>query len=91
MVTGGHTQIWEVKKSGNYILHATTVDDAAGEAFDKGARILGFNYPGGPEIEKKSTNGNPEKYLFPMQEVKSNSFNFSFSGLKTALLYKKRN
>ena len=52
LVTGGHTQIWEVKKAGDYALHATTVDDAAGEAFDKGARILGLGYPGGPEIVK---------------------------------------
>ena len=90
IVSGGHTQIWIVENSESYTVVANTVDDAAGEAFDKGARILGFNYPGGPEIEKKSTNGNPEKYLFPMPEVKSNSFNFSFSGLKTALLYKKK-
>ena len=56
LVTGGHTQIWEVSKSGNYTLHATTVDDAAGEALDKGARILGLGYPGGPEIEKAADN-----------------------------------
>jgi len=90
LVTGGHTQIWEVQLPGNYILHSTTVDDAAGEAFDKGACILGLTYPGGPEIEKMAQNGDPEKYNFPIPKVKSNPLNFSFSGLKTALLYKIR-
>ena len=90
LVTGGHTQIWEVQSPGQYILHSTTVDDAAGEAFDKSACILGLTYPGGPEIEKMAQNGDPEKYNFPIPKVKSNPLNFSFSGLKTALLYKIR-
>jgi len=90
LVTGGHTQIWEVQSPGNYVLHSTTIDDAAGEAFDKGARILGLDYPGGPEIEKIAQNGDPEKYNFPIPKVKNNPLNFSFSGLKTALLYKFR-
>ena len=90
LVTGGHTQIWEGQSPGKYILHSTTVDDAAGEAFDKGACILGLTYPGGPEIEKMAQNGDPEKYNFPIPKVKSNPLNFSFSGLKTALLYKIR-
>ena len=90
LVTGGHTQIWEVQSPGHYVLHSTTVDDAAGEAFDKGARILGLSYPGGPEIEKIAQNGDPQKYSFSIPEVKSNPLNFSFSGLKTALLYKCR-
>jgi len=90
LVTGGHTQIWEVQSPGQYILHSTTVDDAAGEAFDKGACILGLSYPGGPEIEKMAQNGDPQKYNFPIPKVKSNPLNFSFSGLKTALLYKIR-
>jgi len=90
LVTGGHTQIWEVQSPGEYILHSTTVDDAAGEAFDKGACILDLTYPGGPEIEKMAQNGDPEKYNFPIPKVKSNPLNFSFSGLKTALLYKIR-
>jgi len=90
LVTGGHTQIWEVQYPGEYILHSTTVDDAAGEAFDKGACILGLNYPGGPEIEKLARSGDPEKYNFPIPKVKSNPLNFSFSGLKTALLYRVR-
>jgi N6-L-threonylcarbamoyladenine synthase len=88
LVTGGHTQIWEAKSSGDYILHSNTVDDAAGEAFDKGARILGLSYPGGPEIEKIAVNGDRNKYHFSIPKVKNNPFNFSFSGLKTALLYK---
>ncbi|MBC8256325.1 MAG: tRNA (adenosine(37)-N6)-threonylcarbamoyltransferase complex transferase subunit TsaD [Candidatus Marinimicrobia bacterium] len=90
LVTGGHTQIWEVQSPGNYFLHSTTIDDAAGEAFDKGARILGLAYPGGPEIEKIAQHGDTEKYNFPIPKVKNNPLNFSFSGLKTALLYKYR-
>ena len=90
IVSGGHTQIWIVENSKSYTVVANTVDDAAGEAFDKGARILGLKYPGGPEIEKKSTHGDHKKYSFTIPEVKSNRFNFSFSGLKTALLYKKK-
>ena len=65
LVTGGHTQIWEVSKLGDYILHSNTVDDAAGEAFDKGARILGLSYPGGPEIEKVAIGGDEHSFLFP--------------------------
>ena len=90
IVSGGHTQIWLISKFKKFKVISNTVDDAAGEAFDKGARILGLKYPGGPEIEKISKNGNPYKYKFPIPQVKSNKFNFSFSGLKTALLYKKR-
>ena len=90
LVTGGHTQIWEVQSPGNYLLHSTTIDDAAGEAFDKGARILGLSYPGGPEIEKMAVKGDPDKFRFSIPRVKSNPLNFSFSGLKTALLYRCR-
>jgi len=89
IVSGGHTQIWLLDKINQFNVISNTVDDAAGEAFDKGARILGLGYPGGPEIEKKAQGGNPFKYKFPLPEVKNNKFNFSFSGLKTALLYKK--
>ena len=88
IVSGGHTQIWKVKKIGNYSLIANTVDDAAGEAFDKGARLLGLPYPGGPEIQKKSEGGDPSHINFPRPNVKNSEFNFSFSGLKTSLLYK---
>ncbi len=87
LVSGGHTQIWKVEKFGDYDLIGQTRDDAAGEAFDKGARILGLNYPGGPEIEKKALNGDPDSYKFTIPNVKASEFDFSFSGLKTALLY----
>ena len=87
LVSGGHTQIWQVSGFNNYKILSTTVDDAAGEAFDKGARILGLKYPGGPEIEKAAKNGNVKKYHFTIPYVKSNPLNFSFSGMKTALLY----
>ena len=87
LVSGGHTQIWLIEREDDYKIVSTTVDDAAGEAFDKGARILGLGYPGGPEIEKVSIEGNPLKYNFTKAKVKNNPLNFSFSGLKTALLY----
>ncbi len=87
LVTGGHTQIWEVQSPGNYVLHSTTIDDAAGEAFDKGARILGLAYPGGPEIEKLAKGGKPNAIRFPRAMMKKNNLEFSFSGLKTSLLY----
>jgi len=87
LVSGGHTQIVLVEKN-KYKILSTTVDDAAGEAFDKGAIILGLNYPGGPEIEKKAQKGKLNKYKFPIPYVKSNPCNYSFSGLKTSLLYK---
>ena len=91
VVSGGHTQIWKVNSIGNYTLLANTVDDAAGEAFDKGARLLGLGYPGGPEIQRVSKGGNPDFINFPRPSVKKNKFNFSFSGLKTALMYKIKN
>ena len=75
LVTGGHTQIWEVRKSGDYTLHANTVDDAAGEAFDKGARILGLGYPGGPEIEHAAEKGDPLSYAFTIPKIKNNPLN----------------
>jgi len=88
IVSGGHTQIWRVNQIGNYDLLANTVDDAAGEAFDKGARLLGLSYPGGPEIQRVSENGDPSYIDFPRPSVKKSKYNFSFSGLKTSLLYK---
>lgn len=87
LVSGGHTQIWLIKELGNYILMGETRDDAAGEAFDKGARILGLGYPGGPEIEKLSKDGNSDKVPFPKALMEKESLEFSFSGLKTSLLY----
>ena len=88
LVTGGHTQIWEVRDFDDYILHSTSVDDAAGEAFDKGARMLGLGYPGGPEIERKAKGGDPKFLNFTIPNVKKNPLDFSFSGIKTAILYK---
>ena len=88
LVSGGHTQILKINNEIDYEILAKTVDDAAGEAFDKGARILGLNYPGGPEIDRISKNGNLGTYSFTIPKVKSSLADFSFSGLKTALLYK---
>jgi len=87
LVSGGHTQIWKINSFRNYNLISTTRDDAAGEAFDKGARILSLNYPGGPEIDKISRQGNPDKYKFSIPRIKNSEYDFSFSGLKTALYY----
>ncbi|NOZ03920.1 MAG: tRNA (adenosine(37)-N6)-threonylcarbamoyltransferase complex transferase subunit TsaD [FCB group bacterium] len=87
LVSGGHTQLWQVDGLGKYRLLGETRDDAAGEAFDKGARILGLGYPGGPEIEKRAKNGNPEAVQFPRSFLNSDTMEFSFSGLKTSLLY----
>ena len=87
LVSGGHTQLWLIKNINQYILLGETRDDAAGEAFDKGARILGLDYPGGPEIEKYAKGGNPHKIHFPRSLLSKNSLEFSFSGLKTSLLY----
>lgn len=72
----------------NFQVLGRTLDDAAGEAFDKGAKILGLPYPGGPDIDKKAQKGNPERFSFPEPKIKG--LNFSFSGLKTSLLYKVR-
>ncbi len=87
LVSGGHTQIWLVKGLNEYELMGETRDDAAGEAFDKGARILGLGYPGGPEIEKHSKIGDGTSIVFPRPLMKNNNLEFSFSGLKTSLLY----
>ena len=87
LVSGGHTQLWVIKKFDNYILLGETRDDAAGEAFDKGARVIGLGYPGGPAIEKCAIKGNPDLIDFPRPLAKSNKIEFSFSGLKTSLLY----
>jgi len=87
LVSGGHTQIWEVRGFGVYRLLGETRDDAAGEAFDKGARILGLGFPGGPAIEQAAKNGNEKTIDFPQAFLTSETIEFSFSGLKTALLY----
>ena len=87
LVSGGHTQLWHIKGYEEYELLGETRDDAAGEAFDKGARIFGLKYPGGPEIEKYAKGGNPEAHYFPRGLINKTSLEFSFSGLKTSLLY----
>lgn len=87
LVSGGHTQIiYMDEKMGMHILGKTR-DDAAGEAFDKVARILGLDYPGGPEIDKLSRRGNPNAYFFPRPLLDKNNYDFSFSGLKTSVKY----
>jgi len=88
IVSGGHTELILVKGINDYELIGETLDDAAGEAFDKVARLLGLTYPGGPAIEESAKKGNPTEYDFPRPMIKSGDFNFSFSGLKTAVLYK---
>ena len=85
--SGNNRFLWLIKKLEDYSLLGETRDDAAGEAFDKGARILGLSYPGGPEIEKCAKGGNCNKINFPRALINSNEIEFSFSGLKTSLLY----
>ena len=87
LVSGGHTQIWYIKNIFDYELLGDTRDDAAGEAFDKGARILGLGYPGGPVIEKIANKGNSDAINFPRALMEKDNLEFSFSGLKTSLLY----
>ena len=85
IVSGGHTMLIVVRGLTNYQLIGHTVDDAAGEAFDKVAKMLGLGYPGGPEIEKHARGGDPKRFDFPRSMLGSE--NFSFSGLKTAVRY----
>jgi N6-L-threonylcarbamoyladenine synthase len=85
LASGGHTMLLDVRDEGGYTVVGTTLDDAAGEAFDKGARLLGLGYPGGAEIDRLSAEGDPEAFSFPVARVAGHDF--SFSGLKTALLY----
>jgi N6-L-threonylcarbamoyladenine synthase len=87
IVSGGHTLLIIVKDHFDHKLLGRTVDDAAGEAFDKGAKMLGLGYPGGPQIDNISKNGNEDFYKFPVSIVKDSLFDFSFSGIKTSLLY----
>ena len=82
LVSGGHTQLWNIKGMEQYELLGETRDDAAGEAFDKGARILGLEYPGGPAIEREAKGGDPDKIQFPRSLMGEDSLEFSFSGLK---------
>ncbi|MDY6399719.1 MAG: tRNA (adenosine(37)-N6)-threonylcarbamoyltransferase complex transferase subunit TsaD [Synergistales bacterium] len=87
IVSGGHTEIIKVNSFGNYELIGQTRDDAAGEAYDKAARILGLKYPGGPEIDRRAKIGDPHAFNFPVPLKNTDKIEFSFSGLKTALLW----
>jgi len=87
IVSGGHTLLMDVSGAGLYQKLGGTRDDAAGEAYDKVGKMLGLAYPGGPEIEKAARNGNPSAYDFPRSMLHEPHLDFSFSGLKTAVLY----
>ncbi|GAB2181202.1 tRNA (adenosine(37)-N6)-threonylcarbamoyltransferase complex transferase subunit TsaD [Denitratisoma sp. agr-D3] len=86
LVSGGHTQLMRVAKVGSYELLGESVDDAAGEAFDKTAKLLGLGYPGGPALAKLAADGTPGRFKLPRPMLHSGDFDFSFSGLKTAVL-----
>ena len=90
IVSGGHTEIVRVDALGSYALLGQTRDDAAGEAYDKAARILGLPYPGGPEIDRLAQDGDPDAFAFPVPLQHTKQVEFSFSGLKTALLWQVR-
>jgi N6-L-threonylcarbamoyladenine synthase len=85
LASGGHTLLLDVQDRSGFTVLGTTLDDAAGEAFDKGARLLGLGYPGGAAIDRLAREGDPDAYSFPVARVRG--LDFSFSGLKTALLY----
>jgi N6-L-threonylcarbamoyladenine synthase len=87
VVSGGHTLLVNVRGVGNYEILGRTLDDAAGEAFDKVAKLLGLGYPGGPEIEMRAQKGDAKKFDLPRSMLNSGDLNFSFSGLKTAVRY----
>ncbi len=86
VVSGGHTHLVNVADYGEYEILGRTRDDAAGEAFDKVARAIGLGYPGGPKIDKAAKEGNPEAIDFPRAKVRDGEYDFSFSGLKSAVL-----
>ena len=85
LVSGGHCQILEVNNVGQYSLIGQTQDDAVGEAFDKVAKMLGFSYPGGPEIERRAKTGDALRFELPKPMLRQSKYDFSFSGLKTAV------
>ncbi len=87
VVSGGHTNLFYIRDYLNWEVLGSTRDDAAGEAFDKVAKILNLGYPGGPIIERMALNGRPDKIRFPRSYLEEDSLDFSFSGLKTAVLY----
>jgi tRNA N6-adenosine threonylcarbamoyltransferase len=85
LASGGHTMLLDVRERASFTVLGTTIDDAVGEAFDKGARLLGLAYPGGAEIDRLARDGDPEAFDFPVARVPG--LDFSFSGVKTSLLY----
>jgi N6-L-threonylcarbamoyladenine synthase len=85
LASGGHTLLLDVPEPGSFTVLGSTLDDAAGEAFDKGARLLGLGYPGGAAVDRLAREGDPDAFRFPVARVPG--LDFSFSGLKTALLY----
>jgi len=87
IVSGGHSLLVNVRGVGDYEILGRTLDDAAGEAFDKVAKLLGLGYPGGPEIEERAQKGDAKKFDLPRSMLNSGDLNFSFSGLKTAVRY----
>ena len=91
LISGGHSQFLSVNGLGNYRRLGTTIDDALGEAFDKTAKLLGVEFPGGPKIEILAKNGNPDKFELPKPIINKGGCNFSFAGLKTAVLRNSKN
>jgi N6-L-threonylcarbamoyladenine synthase len=87
IASGGHTLLAAVREPSGFEVLGQTLDDAAGEALDKGARLLGLGYPGGPAIQRVGADGDPEAFAFPVAMARDPGLDFSFSGLKTALLY----
>jgi len=87
VASGGHTSLFRVDGPGTMAARGNTIDDAAGEAFDKVAALLGLAYPGGPSVERAARNGDPARFSFPRSLLARDSLDFSFSGLKTAVLY----
>ena len=90
IASGGHTLLAGVRERGSFEVLGRTLDDAAGEAFDKGARLLGLGYPGGPAIQRAAADGDPEAFEFPVAMTRDPGLDLSFSGLKTALVYRVR-
>ncbi|HEV3204784.1 MAG TPA: tRNA (adenosine(37)-N6)-threonylcarbamoyltransferase complex transferase subunit TsaD [Gemmataceae bacterium] len=88
VVSGGHTSLFQCRSALDFQLLGATIDDAAGEAFDKVAAILGLGFPGGPAVEREAALGNPEAFRLPRSFLREERLDFSFSGLKTAVLYK---
>jgi len=87
IASGGHTLLAEVREEGRFVIAGQTLDDAAGEALDKAARLLGLGFPGGPAIQREAEAGDPEAFSMPVAMSHDGGLDFSFSGLKTALVY----